>query len=84
MDADREASVSQWREPLVNRQQLASHLCCTPSAIDAFRRRGLPTVFIGRLVRFRVSQVEAWFEDLAAERALTRSHGSPSAIVSRR
>ncbi len=68
MESDREGILRTRPEGLVNRQQLAEHFCCTPSAIDAWRRRGLPTVFVGRLVRFRISRVERWFEVLAEER----------------
>lgn len=53
-----EASVP--RPLLVDKQGLARSLNCSPAHIDVLRKRGLPTVNVGQLVRFEPDAVLAW------------------------
>lgn len=48
------------RELLVDKQGLARCLNCSAAHIDVLRKRGLPTVPVGQLVRFEPAAVLAW------------------------
>ena len=43
-------------------RQLAAQLKCSRPAIRVWRRQGLPTRRFGKLVRFELDKVLAWFE----------------------
>lgn len=45
---------------LLDRASLARALSCSPSTVDAMRKRGLPTVMIGDSPRFVLSEVVDW------------------------
>lgn len=46
---------------LVDKQALAQRLGCSPSHVDALRKRGLPTVTVSpKVVRFETDKVVAW------------------------
>lgn len=47
-------------ERWITKQQLADHLLVTPRWIELQQHVGLPCLRMGRLVRYRVSEVEAW------------------------
>ena len=53
--------------PLVDRQEMARLLGCSPAHIDHLRKRGLPTVPVGQyLVRFEPAKVVAWLSEHGA------------------
>lgn len=55
---------------LVDKQDLARLLGCSPAHIDHLRKRGMPWVPVGQMVRFEPPNVLAWLrEQAAAERA---------------
>lgn len=45
---------------LVDKQILARQLGCSAAHIDALRKKGLPTVFVGQAVRFEPARVLDW------------------------
>jgi hypothetical protein len=47
-------------EPWVTRRQLADHLQVTPRWIELQHRQGLPHLRRGGIVRYRISDIEAW------------------------
>jgi len=47
---------------LLTERELAEALRCSVAAIRAWRSEGLPARKLGRLVRFELSTVLAWFE----------------------
>lgn len=48
-------------EPWVSVEQLAAHLACSVDSIYRWlARRGLPSHRVGRVWRFKVSEVDAW------------------------
>jgi hypothetical protein len=47
-------------ERWINKQQLAEHLLVTPRWIELQQHVGLPHLRAGVLVRYRISEVEAW------------------------
>ncbi len=47
-------------EPWVTRRQLADHLQVTARWIELQHRQGLPHLRRGGIVRYRISDVEAW------------------------
>jgi hypothetical protein len=51
---------------LVDKQALAQRLGCSPAHIDALRKRGLPVVMVGQLVRFEPERVVEWLRGHAA------------------
>jgi hypothetical protein len=54
---------------LVDKQDLARQLRCSAAHIDHLRKRGLPTVMVGQVVRFEPQKVLAWLEARSAEGA---------------
>jgi hypothetical protein len=48
------------RPLLVDKQQLARQLGCSPAHVDHLRKRGLPTVMLGQAVRFEPGAVLGW------------------------
>lgn len=53
--------------PLVDRQELARLLGCSPTHVDHLRKRGLPTVPVGQyLVRFEPAKVVEWLREHGA------------------
>jgi hypothetical protein len=48
---------------LLDKPLLGKKLCCSVAHIDALRRRGLPVVYVGDLVRFDLSAVLAWLRE---------------------
>lgn len=49
---------------LVDKQQLAQQLGCSPAQVDLLRKKGLPTVKVGALARFEPAKVVAWLKEL--------------------
>ena len=50
-------------------KELAQHLKCSVPAIRVWRReKGMPTLHFGRLVRFELPTVLAWFADREPKR----------------
>jgi len=47
---------------LLTEGELAAHLKCSRPAIRVWRRQGMPARRFGRLVRFELDKVLAWFE----------------------
>lgn len=59
-------------EPLVSIETVADHLGMTTATLRKWRQRGtmpFPAYSIGRVVRFKLSEVAAWVE--------TRAHQNP-------
>ena len=52
---------------LVDRQDLARQLGCSAAHIDHLRKKGLPTVGVGRSVRFEPAKVLAWLRKEEAQ-----------------
>ncbi len=51
-------------DPLVTARELAGYLGFSPATVlDMWERGDLPGFKIGRAVRFRQSEVEAWLEE---------------------
>lgn len=48
---------------LVDKQQLAQQLGCSPAQVDALRRKGLPTIKVGSLARFEPAKVVLWLKE---------------------
>ena len=59
----------QITEPFITERELAAVLQCSLPAIRAWRRKGLPAHRFGRLVRFKLDEVLAWFGDSTASTA---------------
>lgn len=53
------------RPLLVDKQQLARQLGCSPAHVDHLRKRGLPTVMLGQAVRFEPGAVLGWLRQQA-------------------
>ena len=47
---------------LLTERELAARLKCSVPALRLWRRQGMPTRYLGRLVRFQFDQVLAWHE----------------------
>jgi hypothetical protein len=47
-------------ERWVTKQQLADHLLVTPRWIELQQHVGLPRLRVAGIVRYRISEVEAW------------------------
>lgn len=45
---------------LVDKQDMARQLGCSAAHIDHLRKRGLPTVSVGKVVRFEPAKVLEW------------------------
>ena len=45
---------------LLDKQDMARHLSCSPAHIDHLRKKGLPSVSIGKVVRFEPAKVLEW------------------------
>jgi hypothetical protein len=54
-------SPADENERWITKQQLADHLLVTPRWIELQQHVGLPYLRMGGLVRYRISEVEAWF-----------------------
>ena len=64
-------------EDLITARQLATGLSLSPSTVlDMFERGDLPGFKIGRAVRFRPSEVEAWLEGCRRGPHVEPSHRS--------
>lgn len=51
-------------EPVVDKNGVAELLAVSPRTVEGWVARGeIPFYRVNRMVRFRVSQVEAWLED---------------------
>lgn len=48
---------------LVDKQDLARQLGCSAAHIDHLRKKGLPTVPVGKVVRFEPAKVLEWLRD---------------------
>jgi hypothetical protein len=53
-------SPADENERWITKQQLADHLLVTPRWIELQQHVGLPHLRMGGLVRYRISEVEAW------------------------
>jgi hypothetical protein len=53
-------SPADENERWITKQQLADHLLVTPRWIELQQHVGLPCLRVGGLVRYRISEVEAW------------------------
>ena len=53
-------SPADENERWITKQQLAEHLLVTPRWIELQQHVGLPCLRMGGLVRYRISEVEAW------------------------
>lgn len=51
---------------LVDKQDLAKQLGVSASHIDHLRKRGMPVVKVGAMVRFEPAKVVAWLRDSGA------------------
>jgi phage terminase Nu1 subunit (DNA packaging protein) len=49
--------------PLLTEKELSAFLKCSVPALRVWRRDGLPSVRLGRLVRYQLDDVLAWFAD---------------------
>lgn len=58
--AVQQAMLSTSAPLLVDKQDLARQLGCSPAHIDHLRKRGLPTVPVGKVVRFEPAKVLEW------------------------
>ena len=47
---------------LVDKQDMARQLGCSPRHLDHLRKRGLPAVPVGHVVRFEPAKVIAWLK----------------------
>jgi hypothetical protein len=45
---------------LMDKQGMAQHLGCSPAHIDHLRKKGLPSVSIGKVIRFEPDKVIEW------------------------
>lgn len=52
---------------LVDKQDLARSLGCSSKHIDHLRQRGLPSVMLGKAVRFEPAKVVDWLREHGAE-----------------
>jgi hypothetical protein len=52
--------------PLVDKQAIAQLLHCSPTQVDHLRKKGLPCVKAGNLVRFEPAKVLAWLHESGA------------------
>lgn len=70
---------------LLDRVGLARALQCSPSHVDALRRRGMPTVRLGDAPRFELAQCLSWLREhgAAAQTAATPTE-NPERISSAR
>jgi hypothetical protein len=50
-------------EPYLTRPELARHLHVSGTTVKAFEKRGLPRHKWGRMVRYRVSEVDCWLRE---------------------
>lgn len=50
-------------EPWVTKRQLAAHLRVTPRWVELHQHDGLPYLPMGRMNRYRISDVEAWLKE---------------------
>jgi hypothetical protein len=48
---------------LVDKQELAALLLCSPAHVDHLRKRGLPWVPVGQAVRFEPARVIDWLRE---------------------
>ena len=61
---DKPETHSGTRQQLLTKAQVALYVQCTPRCIDNWMRRGyLPYLKIGRAVRFRITDLEAYLEE---------------------
>jgi hypothetical protein len=56
------------REGLVTKRQLARHLNFSERWVEMEVRKGLPHLKVGSRLRFRISDVEAYFDEVSVER----------------
>ena len=52
--------------PLVDKQGLAQLLHCSPTHVDHLRRKGMPSLKVGCVVRFEPAKVLAWLSENGA------------------
>jgi hypothetical protein len=66
---------NQQRQSLWTTSELAGYLGCSERQVFALRKRGLPTIQVGGLIRFIPSRVLVWLEcrDLGHEASDERS-----------
>ena len=57
-----DGNVIQLWDPWLTKQQVAEALQFHPRSIERWMREGLPCRYFGSRPRFRMSQIEAWFE----------------------
>lgn len=57
--------LSDYREPWLNRAQLAQHFGMSPRWVSLRVQDGMPSRTFGRARRFRVSECERWLHDRA-------------------
>jgi len=50
-------------EPLRTTRWVAEYIGCTSRSVIHYRTKGLPFFYIGKLVRYRQSEVDAWLEE---------------------
>ena len=62
-------SPASENERWITKQQLAEHLLVTPRWIELQQHAGLPHLRMGGVVRYRISEVEAWFRNRSDGRA---------------
>ncbi|MGY6627235.1 MAG: helix-turn-helix transcriptional regulator [Oceanicaulis sp.] len=62
-EATASAANENQPEPFVTTEEVASFLSLTPAAIKKWRHRGdlpFPAYSVGRAIRYRLSEVQAW------------------------
>ena len=57
-----DSNVIQPWDPWLTKQQLAKAIQFAPRTIERWMQDGLPCRYFGSRPRFRMSQVDAWFE----------------------
>lgn len=66
MKADQQLNRSPVADELMTVQELAAYLHVPPSWIyDNHARLGIPSVRVGRMLRFRLTAVDRWLDDQA-------------------
>lgn len=51
---------------LVDKQALAQLLSCSPTHVDHLRKKGMPTIRLGGVVRFEPAKVLSWLRETGA------------------
>jgi hypothetical protein len=68
------ASIVERTRELLDEKQAAEHLTVSPGTLSVWRSTGrynLPFVKIGRMVRYRVSDLDAWIAGRSRETGAT-------------